>query len=287
MTRRQLAQASETSERYLAQIESGAGNPSVSVLRAIAQALDLPAAALLPESGARTAELGAIHDLLAQVPEKELPRAGQGDRGARGAARRRRPCAAHRARRLARRRQVDAWPHARAASRLAVHRARPARRRGLRRQHSRSDRNGRHGDVPPPGARCARARDRRARSRHRHHRRRHCFEPRDLRAAAPPHPHGLDQGAAGRTYEPGHGAGRLPPHGAEPRRDGRPCGDPGSAARRLRARRSRGRHLRRCRGAELCQAFAHRHAVARAEPSRDARRRRLSRPCARRGSNTA
>jgi XRE family transcriptional regulator, aerobic/anaerobic benzoate catabolism transcriptional regulator len=73
MTRRQLAQASETSERYLAQIESGAGNPSVSVLRAIAQALDLPAAALLPEQGARTTELGAILDLLAQVPEKDLP----------------------------------------------------------------------------------------------------------------------------------------------------------------------------------------------------------------------
>jgi len=73
MTRRQLAQASETSERYLAQIESGAGNPSASVLRAIAQALDLPASALLPETGARTAELGAILDLLAQLPEKELP----------------------------------------------------------------------------------------------------------------------------------------------------------------------------------------------------------------------
>ena len=73
MTRRQLAQASGTSERYLAQIESGAGNPSVSVLRAIAQALDLPTAALLPEQGARTAELGAILDLLAQVPERELP----------------------------------------------------------------------------------------------------------------------------------------------------------------------------------------------------------------------
>jgi XRE family transcriptional regulator, aerobic/anaerobic benzoate catabolism transcriptional regulator len=68
-----LAAASETSERYLAQIESGAGNPSVSVLRAIAQALDLPTAALLPEHGARTVELGAILDLLAQVPEKELP----------------------------------------------------------------------------------------------------------------------------------------------------------------------------------------------------------------------
>ena len=73
MTRRQLAQASQTSERYLAQIESGVGNPSVSVLRAIAQALDLPCAALLPEAGARPAALGAILDLLAQVPEGELP----------------------------------------------------------------------------------------------------------------------------------------------------------------------------------------------------------------------
>ncbi len=73
MTRRQLAQTSETSERYLAQIESGAGNPSVSVLRAIAQALDLPASALLPEAGARPEALGAIADLLAHVPESELP----------------------------------------------------------------------------------------------------------------------------------------------------------------------------------------------------------------------
>jgi XRE family transcriptional regulator, aerobic/anaerobic benzoate catabolism transcriptional regulator len=73
MTRRQLAQTSQTSERYLAQIESGVGNPSVSVLRAIAQALDLPCTALIPEAGARTAALGAILDLLAQVPEGELP----------------------------------------------------------------------------------------------------------------------------------------------------------------------------------------------------------------------
>ncbi len=77
MTRRQLAQASLTSERYLAQIESGAGNPSVSVLRAIAQALDLPAAALLPETGERTAALGGILDLLAQLPERELPAVGK------------------------------------------------------------------------------------------------------------------------------------------------------------------------------------------------------------------
>jgi XRE family transcriptional regulator, aerobic/anaerobic benzoate catabolism transcriptional regulator len=73
MTRRQLAQASETSERYLAQIESGAGNPSVSVLRAIALALELPIVALLPDAAAPQAGLGAILDLLAQVPESEVP----------------------------------------------------------------------------------------------------------------------------------------------------------------------------------------------------------------------
>jgi len=73
MTRRQLAQASLTSERYLAQIESGVGNPSVSVLRAIAQALDLPAAALLPETGTRPAALDRVIELAARVPARELP----------------------------------------------------------------------------------------------------------------------------------------------------------------------------------------------------------------------
>jgi XRE family transcriptional regulator, aerobic/anaerobic benzoate catabolism transcriptional regulator len=73
MTRRQLAQASQISERYLAQIESGAGNPSVSVLRAIAQAFDLRPAALLPEASALSLALGNILDLLAQMPVSELP----------------------------------------------------------------------------------------------------------------------------------------------------------------------------------------------------------------------
>ena len=73
MTRRQLAQASHTSERYLAQIESGAGNPSVTILRAIAQALDLPTAALLGEPSARTAAHAAVLDLIARLPEQDLP----------------------------------------------------------------------------------------------------------------------------------------------------------------------------------------------------------------------
>jgi XRE family transcriptional regulator, aerobic/anaerobic benzoate catabolism transcriptional regulator len=73
MTRRQLAQASHTSERYLAQIEGGAGNPSMTVLRAIAQALDLSTAALLGEPIARSAAHAACLDLIAQLPEQDLP----------------------------------------------------------------------------------------------------------------------------------------------------------------------------------------------------------------------
>jgi XRE family aerobic/anaerobic benzoate catabolism transcriptional regulator len=57
----------------LAQIESGTGNPSVSVLRAIARALELPTAALLPETGVRNAALGAVIDLIGQVPDTDLP----------------------------------------------------------------------------------------------------------------------------------------------------------------------------------------------------------------------
>jgi XRE family aerobic/anaerobic benzoate catabolism transcriptional regulator len=73
ITRRQLAQVSGTSERYLAQIESGAANPSVMVLRAIAEALDVPLIALVPGTGAHTAVLGPIVDLLTRVPAAELP----------------------------------------------------------------------------------------------------------------------------------------------------------------------------------------------------------------------
>jgi XRE family transcriptional regulator, aerobic/anaerobic benzoate catabolism transcriptional regulator len=72
MTRRQLAQASRTSERYLAQIESGTGNPSVTVLRAIAQALDIPTAALLGEPRATTAARVTLLDLIARLPEAGL-----------------------------------------------------------------------------------------------------------------------------------------------------------------------------------------------------------------------
>src|SRR5215470_4409972 len=73
MTRRQLAHGSGASERYLAQIESGQGNPSVIILKSIAQALDLPIIELIPRANGRTAAMAHILDLLGRLPPSELP----------------------------------------------------------------------------------------------------------------------------------------------------------------------------------------------------------------------
>ena len=73
MTRRQLAQSSGASERYLAQIEGGQGNPSVIILKAIADALDLPVIELIPRSNGRSAAMTHILDLIGRLPEGELP----------------------------------------------------------------------------------------------------------------------------------------------------------------------------------------------------------------------
>jgi XRE family aerobic/anaerobic benzoate catabolism transcriptional regulator len=72
MSRRQLAQESETSERYLAQIESGAGNPSVLVLRAVADALEMPMFELLPQTGGVAAPYARIIDLLGRAAPSDL-----------------------------------------------------------------------------------------------------------------------------------------------------------------------------------------------------------------------
>jgi len=73
MTRRRLAQASGASERYLAQIEGGQGNPSAIMLKSIAGALDVAIEELLPRTGTRAVKLGRILDLLQQMPPSELP----------------------------------------------------------------------------------------------------------------------------------------------------------------------------------------------------------------------
>jgi XRE family aerobic/anaerobic benzoate catabolism transcriptional regulator len=73
MTRRQLAEQSGASERYLAQIEGGQGNPSVIMLRSIAGALDVPIIDLLPRSNGRSEALDRIFDFLLRMPQAELP----------------------------------------------------------------------------------------------------------------------------------------------------------------------------------------------------------------------
>lgn len=73
MTRRQLAEESGASERYLAQIESGQGNPSVLILKSIAQALDVPIIELLPRANGRPAAMTHVLDVLARTPVAELP----------------------------------------------------------------------------------------------------------------------------------------------------------------------------------------------------------------------
>src|SRR5215207_11503893 len=72
MSRRQLAQESGTSERYLAQIESGAGNPSVLVMRSSADALEIPLFEMLPQTGGLSAPYARIIDLLGRASPGDL-----------------------------------------------------------------------------------------------------------------------------------------------------------------------------------------------------------------------
>jgi XRE family transcriptional regulator, aerobic/anaerobic benzoate catabolism transcriptional regulator len=64
MSRKVLSQASGVSERYLADLERGAGNPSLLVLRQIADALGLEVAQLVSDQPERPIDLAlAIHQL--------------------------------------------------------------------------------------------------------------------------------------------------------------------------------------------------------------------------------
>lgn len=71
LTRKQLAAASGASERYLATLEAGTGNPSIEMLLAIADALNVAMAELLPMGGER--EL-AVSQAAAQLRRLSLER---------------------------------------------------------------------------------------------------------------------------------------------------------------------------------------------------------------------
>lgn len=72
MTRRQLAAASGASERYLALLEAGTGNPTLAVLALLAGALDIAVADLIPMGGERGQSRAEAASMLRRLPESRL-----------------------------------------------------------------------------------------------------------------------------------------------------------------------------------------------------------------------
>jgi XRE family aerobic/anaerobic benzoate catabolism transcriptional regulator len=75
MTRKALALAADVSERHLANLEYGSGNPSILVLQQVAHALQASMAELLGDVSTSSAEWLLIRELLSQRSEAELLRA--------------------------------------------------------------------------------------------------------------------------------------------------------------------------------------------------------------------
>lgn len=71
-TRKQLAASSGASERYLAHLEAGTGNPSVEMLLAIADALGIAMAELLPQGGERDVGVAKAAQLLRRLPPDRM-----------------------------------------------------------------------------------------------------------------------------------------------------------------------------------------------------------------------
>lgn len=72
VARKQLALLSGTSERYLAHIEAGTGNPTIAVVEALAAALDVAPAELLPMGGERSEARADAAALIRRLPEARL-----------------------------------------------------------------------------------------------------------------------------------------------------------------------------------------------------------------------
>lgn len=73
LSRKQLAEFAEVSERYLAELERGTGNASVLILRRVATALRLPVTELMAEE--RSPERQVLDRLLDSLPESTLSQA--------------------------------------------------------------------------------------------------------------------------------------------------------------------------------------------------------------------
>jgi len=74
MSRRILAHASGVSERYLAQLESGRGNASITILRAVASAMDVALDDLVDARAEQPPEYLVLRDYLRQASASELRR---------------------------------------------------------------------------------------------------------------------------------------------------------------------------------------------------------------------
>jgi XRE family transcriptional regulator, aerobic/anaerobic benzoate catabolism transcriptional regulator len=72
VTRKQLAITSGASERYLAHLEAGSGNPSVDMLAAIADALDMAIADLLPLGGERGEMEARAAAIMRRLPKGKI-----------------------------------------------------------------------------------------------------------------------------------------------------------------------------------------------------------------------
>lgn len=75
LTRKAVAQAADVSERYLANLEHGTGNPSLLILDQVARALQCPVAELIGDVTASSPEWLLIRELLEGRDEAELRRA--------------------------------------------------------------------------------------------------------------------------------------------------------------------------------------------------------------------
>jgi XRE family aerobic/anaerobic benzoate catabolism transcriptional regulator len=91
MTRRMLARDSGISERYLAELEAGRGNLSITLIRRLADAIDVPISELVSDRPAFPVEYALLIERLRQLEPKELVaassllRARFGDRAGRRA----------------------------------------------------------------------------------------------------------------------------------------------------------------------------------------------------------
>jgi XRE family aerobic/anaerobic benzoate catabolism transcriptional regulator len=72
MTRKALARYAQISERYLAQLEAGAGNCSIVLLQRIARAMGLPVAELVDDRADRPIEAALLDQFLDRLSPQEL-----------------------------------------------------------------------------------------------------------------------------------------------------------------------------------------------------------------------